>query len=52
MYYLIARRHITKGGFTDAKIINLVQSQLEHTINQEELNKLISIKPVSIFLMI
>jgi hypothetical protein len=26
----------------------LVQSQLEHTINQEELNKLSSIKPVSI----
>jgi NADH-ubiquinone oxidoreductase chain 3 len=46
--HIIARRHLTKGGLTDAKIINLVQSQLGHTINQEELNKLSSIKPVSI----
>ena len=46
--HIIARRHITKGGLTDAKIINLVQSQLGHTINQEELDKLSSIKPVSI----
>lgn len=46
--HIIARRHITKGGLTDAKIINLVQSQLGHTINQDELNKLSSIKPVSI----
>lgn len=41
--HIIARRHITKGGLTDAKIINFVQSQLEHTINQEELDKLSSI---------
>lgn len=46
--HIIARRHITKGEFTDAKTINLVQSQLGHTINQEELDKLNSIKPVSI----
>ena len=46
--HIIARRHITKGGLTDAKIINFVQSQLGHTINQEELDKLSSIKPVSI----
>jgi NADH-ubiquinone oxidoreductase chain 3 len=46
--HIIARRHITKGGFTDAKIINMVQSQLGHSINQEELDKLNSIKPVSI----
>ena len=46
--HIIARRHITKGDFTDAKIINLVQSQLGHTINQEELDKLSSIKPISI----
>ena len=46
--HIIARRHITKGGLTDAKIINLVQSQQGHSINQEELDKLSSIKPVSI----
>jgi len=46
--HIIARRHLTKGDLTDAKIINLVQSQLGHTINQEELDKLSSIKPVSI----
>ena len=42
--HIIARRHITKGEFTDAKTINLVQSQLGHTINQEELDKLSTIK--------
>jgi hypothetical protein len=46
--HIIARRHITKGGLTNAKIINFVQSQHGHTINQEELDKLSSIKPVSI----
>jgi len=46
--HIIARRHITKGGLTDAKIIKFLQSQLGHTINQEELNKLSSLKPVSI----
>ena len=46
--HIIAKRHITKRGLTDAKIINLVQSQSGHTINQEELDKLSSIKPVSI----
>jgi NADH:ubiquinone oxidoreductase subunit 3 (subunit A) len=49
--HIIARRHITNaiaGGLTDAKIINLVQSQLGHTIKQKELDKLNSIKPVSI----
>ena len=46
--HIIAKRHLTKGGLTDAKLINLVQSQQGHTINQEELNKLSSIKPVSI----
>jgi hypothetical protein len=45
---IIARRLITKGGLTDAKIINLVQSKLGHTITQKELDKLILIKPVSI----
>lgn len=50
--HIIAKRHLTKGGITDAKIINLVlsQSQLGHVINQEELDKLKSIKPVSILL--
>ena len=46
--HLIARRHLSKGGFTDANIINSVQSHLGHTIDQIELNKLSSIKPVSI----
>jgi GIY-YIG catalytic domain len=46
--YIIARRHITKGGISDAYIINLVQSQFGQTINQEELDKLSFIKPVSI----
>jgi len=44
--HIIARRHIIKGSFTDAKLINLVQSQLGHTINQEELDKLSSIKQI------
>jgi NADH-ubiquinone oxidoreductase chain 3 len=46
--HIIAKRLLTKGGLTDAKKINLVQSQLGHTITQEELDKLSSIKPVSI----
>jgi hypothetical protein len=46
--HIIARRQLTNGGLTDAKIINLVQSQLGHSINQEELDKLSSIKPISI----
>jgi NADH-ubiquinone oxidoreductase chain 3 len=46
--HIIARRHINKGGFTDARIINLVQFQLENTITQEELDKLSSIKPITI----
>ena len=47
-FYNIARRYIFKGGLIDAKLINLVLSHLGHTINQEELDKLSSIKPVSI----
>lgn len=50
--HIIARRLITKGGLTDAKLINLVLSQQGHSINQcsesLELDKLSSIKPVSI----
>ena len=46
--HIIARRHLTKGDITDAKIINSVQSKLGHMINQEELDKLSTIKPVSI----
>ena len=38
--HIIARRHITKGCFTNANRINfnLVQSQLGYTIIQEELD--------------
>jgi NADH-ubiquinone oxidoreductase chain 3 len=46
--HIIARRHITKGSVTDAKIINIVQFQLGHALTQEELDKLSFIKPISI----
>jgi hypothetical protein len=47
--HFIARRHLNKGGITEAKRINSVQSQLGNIINQKELDFLTSIKPITIF---
>lgn len=46
--HIIAKRILAKGGIIDANKINSVLSQLGHKITQEELDKLSSIKPVSI----